>query len=322
MKILFSSYVFPPSIGGIEKVGLELAKLMRERGHDIVVMTDTPGPDTINNIPIIRQPSKQRITELFREADAVFGNHLSLRLMTPLVITGKKPHCILLHTHLQKSFIHKLLASFVVRRGKTFAVSKYLAKAHNLKENVIYNGYDSALFNNPKPTIRQFDFLFVGRLVSDKGIDLLVDAMQLLPSNYTCMVVGDGPDRGEMEKRAPYNMKFLGRLDSPHIAELMRQSKWVVIPSRWEEPFGLVAIEAIASGAQVLAANHGGLPEAVGPCGLLFRPNDIESLVMNMKKVTERDNLVGFTEQERLTHLAKFSYDRQVDNILQVLNRK
>jgi glycosyltransferase involved in cell wall biosynthesis len=275
----------------------------------------------VEGLPIIRNPGTRQLRALFGEADAVFGNHLSLRLLRPLLLRPRKPHCILLHTHLSNRVPNRWLSGLLLRRGHTYAVSNALAKAHELPEKVIYNGFDASLFHLAEPGPRKFDFLFVGRLVSDKGIDLLMDAMRQLPPCYSCMVVGDGPDRERLEAEAPEQMKFLGRLDSPYIAELMRQSKWLVVPSRWKEPFGLVAIEAIACGARVLAANHGGLPEAVGPCGVLFRPNNAQSLMMSMRKVMERNDMTGFTEQERQTHLGKFSFDRQVDRILQVLHQ-
>lgn len=321
MKILFSSYVFAPSVGGIEHVGLALARRMVQRGHHVTVVTETAGPDEIDGLPVIRNPGAKPLRALFDEADAVFGNHLSLRLLRPLLLRPRMPHCILLHTHLSPRFPGRVLSGLLLRRGHTYAVSKALAKAHELPEKVIYNGYDASLFHLGEPGQRKFDFLFVGRLVSDKGIDLLMDAMHQLPPYYSCMVVGDGPEREQLEARAPQQMKFLGRMDSPYIAELMRQSKWLVVPSRWKEPFGLVATEAIACGARVLAANHGGLPEAVGPCGVLFRPNNAQSLMMTMRKVMERDDMTGFTEQERSAHLAQFSFDRQVDRILQVLHQ-
>lgn len=321
MKILFCSYVFAPSVGGVEHVGLELARRIAQRGHHVTVATETPGSDQINGLTVVRNPDAAELKRLYDQADAVFGNHLSLRLLRPLLFRPKMPHCILLHTHLSRGLPHRLLHAVLLRRGRTYAVSEALARAHHLQDRVIYNGYDADLFHSHEASDRSLDFLFVGRLVSDKGIDLLMQALRQLPVRYSCSVVGDGPERNELEAHAPEQMKFLGRQDSKRIAKLMRQSKWLVVPSRWQEPFGLVAIEAIACGARVLAANHGGLPEAVGPCGLLFEPNNVTSLKNAMQAAMECDDQANFTEQERNTHLSQFSYERQVDRILKVLHQ-
>lgn len=322
MKILFCSYVFAPSVGGVEHVGLELAQRMVKRGHHVTVVTETPGPDQVDGLAIVRNPDATELKRLFDEADAVFGNHLSLRLLRPLLFRPKMPHCILLHTHLPRGLPHRLLYAVLLRRGRTYAVSEALARANGLRngDRVIYNGYDSDLFHLNQASERNLDFLFVGRLVSDKGIDLLMQALRQLPESCSCFVVGDGPEREAMQAQAPKQVKFLGRLESGQIAELMRQSKWLVVPSRWQEPFGLVVVEAIACGARVLAANHGGLPEAVGPCGLLFQPNDVASLKSTMQAAMERDDLENITAQERNIHLSQFSYELQVDRILKVLH--
>lgn len=319
MKILFSSFAFPPSTGGIEVVAAHLISELVERGHDPTIITHSPGPDEYLGLKVVRNPSINHIIQLHREADAVFGNHLSLRLLFPLLWMRKKKHCILLHTHLSKKFPSHQINRILINRGNTYAVSKELAISHGLSaDKVIYNGYDSSFLAEGNDKVKKYDFLYAGRLVSDKGCDLLIEAMNQLPETRSCIIVGDGPERETLEKLAKPHIQFKGRVEQDEISQLMQQAKWVVVPSRWKEPFGLVAIEAIAAGAAVIASNQGGLPEAVGPCGLLFESNNSVSLQEVMQRTLNEEQLASQCLKARSSHLSQFSYAKQANSILKI----
>jgi glycosyltransferase involved in cell wall biosynthesis len=127
--------------------------------------------------------------------------------------------------------------------------------------------------------------LFVGRLVSRKGVDTLIEAMYHLrnrETDKTLTIYGDGPERAALLRKAQRLgvdelISFEGWASSEMLVRQYRQSKVTVIPSRME-PFGIVALEAIASGCPVVASNAGGLPEAVGECGVLVEPDRSEEL--------------------------------------------
>ena len=128
--------------------------------------------------------------------------------------------------------------------------------------------------------------LFVGRLVSGKGADVLLDAFATLrvrrPEAHLT-IVGDGPERGALEARARAigdAVDFLGSLAPAIVADLERRASVVAIPSTAPEGLSLVALEAMARGAIVVATACGGLAETMrhGENGFVVPPGDSDAL--------------------------------------------
>lgn len=120
----------------------------------------------------------------------------------------------------------------------------------------------------------------VGRLASEKGHDVLIDALLLLRSrgvHATCDVIGDGPQAVPLATRARplgNDVRFLGSRSRREIADALSGVHALVVPSR-REGLGMVALEALHVGCPVIASATGGLVELVGPeDGLLVTPGD------------------------------------------------
>ena len=127
---------------------------------------------------------------------------------------------------------------------------------------------------------------YVGRLDAHKGVDVLLDALALLP-DATVEIVGEGPQRSSLEQRAAdlglsARVRFVGAAKRAEIADVYRRLDVIVVPSRttrsWKEQFGRVAAEAMSVGTPVVASASGSLPEVVGPGGLLVPPDDPRAL--------------------------------------------
>jgi glycosyltransferase involved in cell wall biosynthesis len=104
-------------------------------------------------------------------------------------------------------------------------------------------------------------------------------------------LVGDGPEAAALPRLAEEwkvadRVTFIGPKRGEELARLMNAHRVLVVPSRWAEPFGIVALEGAASGCTVIASDGGGLPEAVGPCGRVFRSGDAEALAHAVAAVT------------------------------------
>lgn len=138
----------------------------------------------------------------------------------------------------------------------------------------------------PPPARRARTILFAGRMVREKGPDAFVaacaTALPGLPGWAAAMIGSDrfridSPDtdfvrttRAAAEAAA---IQVLGYRDHPDVLKAMARAAIVVVPSRWEEPFGLVALEAMASGAALIASPRGGLPEVAGNTALYADPD-------------------------------------------------
>ena len=129
----------------------------------------------------------------------------------------------------------------------------------------------------------QGEILCVARLAPEKGIDVLLSAMERLP-DARLLVAGDGPERNELEASAGKNVAFLGFVED--IPALLERAALVVVPSR-SEGLGLSALEAMAAGKPVVASRIGGLCEVVvhGETGLLVPPGDPEALAEALKSL-------------------------------------
>jgi spore coat protein SA len=132
--------------------------------------------------------------------------------------------------------------------------------------------------------------IFAGRLIPEKGVHVLTAAMHLLQqrgeSAHARIVGSTGFAAGgrsryvdRIKKDAPSNVTFEGYRSGPALTELFQQADVCCCPSTWTEPFGLVLVEAMATGLPIVATNVGGIPEILADGGgVLIPPNDVEAL--------------------------------------------
>jgi glycosyltransferase involved in cell wall biosynthesis len=184
------------------------------------------------------------------------------------------------------------------------AVSQHVAHRIMLPNtHTIYHGIDDL-----GPVARdgsgvgnhQIQIGYVGRLVSEKGLPLLLEASKRLEDAgfvFRLIFVGDGPDRSELEDLTrrlglQARTRFLGELSGTGLEEAVRPLQVVVMPSLSEETVGLAAIEQMMRGGVVIAADIGGLGEVVGDAGLKFTTGDSNALYSCLRRVLENPALV------------------------------
>ncbi len=125
--------------------------------------------------------------------------------------------------------------------------------------------------------------LFAGRLSAEKGVLEMLDVWRRLP-HIPLIVAGDGPLYDEarclVERSASRHIQLLGRLDPQQVLTQMKAARFLVFPSRWNEPFGMGLIEAAACGVPSIASRMGAIPELVidRQTGLLFDPHNFADL--------------------------------------------
>jgi len=195
----------------------------------------------------------------------------------------------------------------------SISVSAAVAADLDSESVVIGNAYDDELFFPRGSGTRSGDLLFVGRLVSEKGLDLLIEALGRLRRQEIrprLTVVGGGPERASAERLARAlgvveQVEFVGPVSGEKLAATYASHQTLVIPSRYEEPFGMVALEGIACGCSVVASAGGGLGDAVGPCGRLFQNGDVEGLIAALVEVRENEIARSAFRAAAPAHLAK-----------------
>ena len=137
---------------------------------------------------------------------------------------------------------------------------------------------------------------FVGRLIRLKGVDLLLAALAELPE-AAAVIVGDGPERGALERRANElgvgaRVRFIGAVPSLEVSRLMQAIDALVLPSRTTGPsveqFGRVLVEAMACEVAVVGSDSGEIPRVVGEGGLIFPENDSDALTGVIRTLASR----------------------------------
>lgn len=168
-----------------------------------------------------------------------------------------------------------------------------LARAF-LDAQVIPNGVDVGDWAMDPPSNEPV-FAGWGRHVRQKGFDLLLDAFQRVRCRIPAarlLLGGDGPEQRYLFARAGDGVEVLGPLNRSGVREMLAKARVAVVPSRIE-PFGIVALEALAAGRGLVYSSNGGLREAAGTCGRAADPTDAEALseamIAELKEPTAPD---------------------------------
>jgi glycogen synthase len=316
MKILISSHAFAPDIGGIETVSALLAEEFSKLGHEVVVVTQSGG-DAIFPFRVVRRPSPGTLIRLVNWCDVFWQNNLSLRTVWPALFVRRK----IVVTH-QGSYCRSPSGIDLAQRVKlalanrlpSVAISRAVAQCFCTNSTIIPNPYDSRTFNVRSTSSMRSGLAFVGRLVSEKGADLLLESLARLASlglRPHLTIIGSGPEERSLRQLSDRlslrdQVTFVGAKKPFEIAEILNQHQILVVPSRYAEPFGVVALEGIACGCPIVGSNGGGLPEAVGPCGVMFENGDVGGLTSELARLLNSPQECERLSANAAQHLARF----------------
>jgi glycosyltransferase involved in cell wall biosynthesis len=356
MKVLLHSYAFWPSLGGIEIVSDVLARGLIELGCECTVVTETPlGAHSEPERPyeVVRRPSTRERWRLARRSSVVHANGATLAMYpyarlagVPFVWThnGYQVSCVdglgwayggaapmqplaSLRFHARargvgfalKEALKLGLRRMVAQRvDMNLAGSRWVAERQPLPRQVVtYNPYPLARFRSVRERVGdRFDFLFVGRLVSEKGADVLVRAFARLVSRpeftHTRLgIAGGGDMRPMLEDMVTrlgiaQQVEFLGALRGDEVPAAMALARIGVVPSTWEEPYGGVSLEWLAAGRNIIVSSRGGHAECVGAAGLHFDNGDDEALYRCMARLMSDPELAQRQREHALELIQAF----------------
>jgi glycosyltransferase involved in cell wall biosynthesis len=221
--------------------------------------------------------------------------------LIPLVDTGR--HVPVLYAHNQLFGTYRPRESGSVLRDAAAVICVSNALADELRDRlpvllhdrlrVVHNGVDVEAFRRSGPLERQgpLRVVFLGRMIPDKGADVLVAAVRKLARADIELTLVGSSGFSASDPLTPFESEIRRQLTAMvgrssirpfvprhEVAALLQQADVAVVPSRWREPFALTVLEAMAAGAAVVASRIGGIPEALGGAGVLVDPGDDSAL--------------------------------------------
>ncbi|MCU0552224.1 MAG: glycosyltransferase [Leptolyngbya sp. Prado105] len=210
------------------------------------------------------------------------------------------------------------------------ACSRFLAESHSFPWQVTALNYpiESASGQKILADLDQpYTFTYVGRLSSDKGVDLLLRAAKLIEAeNFKVKIIGSGQELERLtglveELQIQERVEFLGRRSGTEVLEIVRSSLALVVPSRWQEPAGYVSLEASSVRTCSIVAKVGGLPEMAGASNLFFDREDYKTLARQMKACLDDPNRA--LERGEFAHqyiCEQFNSEKAVRELLELCN--
>ena len=320
LKILILSHNFNPDVGGIETNSELLAEAFQNLGATVHVLTWTKKMAQ-KQFPftVIRNPGIVTIFQEHRWADVILENNPCLRLSWPNIVI-RKPLVIALNTWVSrikgyKGTRDRLKLLWLKRAVSVIAVSDALRREEWPTAAVIQNPYNDQLFKIMPGIDKTIPFVFLGRLVSDKGADLAIQAVNTLiqagllnGDANQLTIIGDGPEKEKLHQLVrknglEKNVHFTGILTGEALVTMLNRHRFILVPSSWEEPYGNVVLEAMACGCIPVASDGGGLPEAVGDAGLLFKRNNPDDLVRVIRSTLSDEPKIDCLHNKAVRHL-------------------
>ena len=166
--------------------------------------------------------------------------------------------------------------------------------------------------------------IFLGRLVEEKGVDILIQALALCP-DVMASVVGSGPELPRLRRLTESHglkdrIDFPGEVPNNEIPRMIRASHLLVVPSIWPEPFGIVGIEAMACGRTVIASRVGGIPDWLtdGVTGMLVEPRNPVELGQAIAALCQDPGRLNKMGAAGWLHAERYLVDRHLDEFLRI----
>ena len=274
------------------------------------------GLKTLLVIPMVLSMLVTAIRELRRESAIGYGHWWIPGGLVAVLASRctKQPSIVHLHGSdavISENRVVAKLAQIVLRLAdERLAVSDALAEwGREVSNRAVHVLSMPVAFDRlppPSPVPVEGFVLGVGRLVPEKGYDVLIDAVACFKEHERpdVVIVGAGPDRYALAERAAkagVALHLPGAVPPSELAGWYRRARIVVVPSR-REGFGLVAAEASAAGRAVVASAVGGIPLIVKPgvSGLLVQPGDVNALAAALEEV---DPQWGANGPDSVAHL-------------------
>lgn len=286
---------FSPDIGGVETHVRELATRLADRGMCVEVLTQTPnrslptqdklGHVIVRRFPVVLRSDNYAVSwrlplfiarNRWRYDLIHVHNYHAVPALAAALLAGERPVVFTPHYHgighsTVRSILHRpyrLVGRqlfgrsnqvICVSHAEASLVARHFPEAAS-KTKVIPNGVDTSDLTAAVPfDVREHVVLSVGRLESYKKVSAVISAMSVLDDSYVLRIVGEGPDWARLRRQVSTlgleaRVGFLGRVDRASLCRWYRTASVCVSVSS-QEAFGIIALEALASGAAVVLSD-------------------------------------------------------------------
>ncbi len=337
--------------GGIESLSVDVARKSEDENYFYFLYGGGKNADKIKEITGNIEIRHFRNINVLAEYK-YFERYCLSNYIECVVVQGMSPLMLIFATILKKRhkeikevlYVHsdanhlfqdkkqKLSFNFAYKYANgCIAISNYIketvAQTHGdvKKVKVIYNGVDVSRFS-PKNKAAQncLRIIFVGRLIDGKGVDILLKAAAETDIDYRLTIVGDGPERENLEKLAEKlqigdKVEFAGV--QWNVSEWLKDADVFVHSARCNEGFGITLVESMASGVPCIAVKKGAIPEIIdaGIDGFILEENNEVNLAKKLKEVQDirlndcsRWNRICMDAQKKAS---KFTIEQYVQNL-------
>ena len=333
MRILMTTPYFSPSLGGMETVAECLANEFVALGHEVVVATSTAEDDGIQRpFTVLRAPSLLALIQESLRADAVLQSQISLRLGLPSLLLGR-PTVIAHHMWTPRTgpgaFVGRIKHA-LLHLADNVAVSQAMARSLSVPCSVIPNPYQAEIFDGMSHAGPKRNLVFLGRLIDGKGLGVLLQALSLLAArdiHPTLTVIGRGPAEDLYRQQVRQlglaaQVEFSGPLRGAALRDRLTAHQLLIVPSVWDEPFGIVVLEGLACGLIPVVSDAGGLPEAVGNCGPVIPRGNAIALADSINDLLTIEKPRRKFTESRTAHLAAHTPSTIAASYLKALERR
>ena len=338
MKVAFSTYNFPPLVGGIATYAIELTERIKGTVFKPGNLKHCVGEVNVyESHPSYKGATYKNAWKIIKYRKEKFDiiHALEIQAVYPAYILARLQRTKLVLTIHGNDFLYAMK-----RRWNKFLLTRVLNYCHkiitvsNNNKEMILKEYphfkDKLIVINPGVSERFYKvgvkpqkkiILYVGALKKLKGIDTLIKAFKLL-EGYELHIVGKGEDEEYLKDLAKDNkaIKFFGTItDKEELCEKYSEAEVLVIPSRFAlegetESFGIVFLEANACGTPCISYKLGGIPDAFGPnTGILLDDYSPEALAKAIKKIDKKS-----MSDDCIKWAKKFTWDKQIEKIKEV----
>lgn len=335
MKILIISST-QKGIGGIAQHVQGLSKFLVQYKHKTEIISS----ENTFTLPIkkLKNPTFALSASLkvkFKKYDIVHAHNL-LSAIPMKQVKGKK--VLTLHGNyaeqievlygntiggFSKSFEKEALswADAITAVSKS-AVDYYKKLGYNVHH--IPNAIDLNQIPNTRKKLYQKQAIFVGRLSKEKGVDVLIDAFNMLSNDIHLLIIGDGPEKKTLENQSKNkNVHFLGYMDHKKTLEYIIGSDILLQPSR-KEGLSTTLLEAMTCKIPIIATNVGGNNELIDTMnnGILIEPENPKQIVDAIEKIIHDDGLkVKLTESAYKKVVDEYDWNKVIQSYIALYKR-